>query len=225
MTRAAPRSAPPRALQAGLSSPLTVLAGIGPRRAALLEAAFGVRTVGELLRIAPRRYDPPPPDAAVADLEDGERVRVAATVRGAALWRRGRRSLLRVRLEDATGRLEAFFFNQPWLKANFPAGRQLVLDGRVSLKKGPVLLSPRVADAGRKTEQGLVPVYPCPEGVSPGLLPRALGAAFALGLEIPELLPPALLRLAGVPPLPRALADLHRPRNPASVRAAARRLA
>ncbi len=225
MGKTAVRPAPSGPPQADVSSPLTVLKGIGPRRAALLEAAFGVRTVGELLRIPPRRYQPPPRDATADGLQDGERVRIAVAVRGVTLWRRGRRSLLRVRLEDEAGRLEALFFNQPWMKTNFPAGRKVVLEGRVSLKKGPVLLSPRVVDAGRKAGRGLVPVYPCPEGVSPGLLPRALEAAFALHLEIPELLPPALLRLAGVPELSKALHDLHHPPDAASSRDAARRLA
>ena len=39
--------------------PLTELPGVGPKRAETFAAALGARTLGELVRVLPRRYQAP----------------------------------------------------------------------------------------------------------------------------------------------------------------------
>ena len=217
-------SATPEA-SAWLDQPLTSLPGIGPARAEQLARGFGVRSVGELLRCAPRRYEEPAQRCRLAELVDGERVRVEVTARGASLWRRGRRSTLRVRVEDDSAQATALYFNQPYLKDAFPEGRIMVLEGRVSLKQGATLLSPRIVREEDQAGGKLSPVYPETEGVPSGLLPKAVAAAMQWEGAIDDPLPAELLALAKVPPLAEALRQLHAPGDLESAQQARRRLA
>ena len=204
--------------------PLTVLPGIGPRRATQLEAALGVRSLGGLLRIVPRGYEDAPRRATLAEMQEGERVRVAVEVRSTSVWRRGGRSTLQVRVRDDSGSAVAFYFNQPYLRDAFPKGRRVVLQGRASLAKGPRLYGPSVV----KDEDGgcgLEARYPDVEGVPGGLLARALAAALDALPPDGEPLPEELLALAEVPPLGRALRAVHRPGTRAEAEAGRRRLA
>ena len=72
----------PTELGTGPGAPLTALRGVGPRRAELLARDLGVRTLGELVHVLPRRYDEPGRSAALAELEEGQVARVRVVVRG-----------------------------------------------------------------------------------------------------------------------------------------------
>lgn len=213
------------ALRHLLQQPLTSLRGVGPRRAALLAEALGLRTVGELLRCLPRRYEAPPPLRRLAEVADGERVRVRVRVRSTSLWRRGRRSTLSLRIDDASGAGSAVYFNQPYLRDSFPAGRLLLLEGRAARRRGLTLFAPRVLAESDLQRSVLVPVYAETDGLPRALLARAVAAALALDLEIPDALPPQVRAAAGVPDLGQALRSLHAPADLAAAETGRRRLA
>ncbi len=219
----------PEVEETPLASGLDSLPGIGARRAEALTQAWGVRTVGELLRILPARYEEAAQQVelaavAAAEVPEGERVRVAATVAGSSVWRRGRRSLLTVRLQDGEAKVAALYFNQPYLKNSFPAGRELLLEGRVRYARTPQLLSPRIVTADA---EGLAPrpEYPDAAGVPAAALRKAMVAAveYLPGLEDP--IPEPIRALAAVPRLADALAVLHAPPDAAALEHARRRLA
>lgn len=205
--------------------PLTALRGIGPRRAQQLADSFGLRTVGDLLRCAPRRYEAAAARARLADAPDGALVRVRAAARGASLWRSRGRNVLQVRLEDGSGRATAYFFNQPYLRAAFPAGRDVTLEGRACRRPELTFFAPRVVSGDEPVPEGLQPVYPQADGVPRGLLPRAAAAALPLLRDVAEALPAEVLAAAGVPPLAQALAALHAPAERGAAEAGRRRLA
>ncbi|HEX9795299.1 MAG TPA: DEAD/DEAH box helicase [Planctomycetota bacterium] len=208
-----------------LERPLTVLRGVGPRRAESLAEAFGVRTLGELLRLAPRRYEPPLPLCRIAELQDGAVQRMRARVTGCSVWRGRGRRILQVRFEDESGRATAVYFNQAYLKDAFPAGRELIFEGQVALTKGVRVYAPRIVAEAALEERGLRAVYSQVEGVSAGLLPRALHAALDVLPELADPLPRLVRAAAGVPELSAALRELHRPPDLARAEAARRRLA
>jgi ATP-dependent DNA helicase RecG len=215
----------PTELGTGPGAPLTALRGVGPRRAELLARDLGVRTLGELVRVLPRRYDEPGRAAALAELEEGQVARVRVVVRGASVWRRSGRSTLNVRVEDASGRATATWFNMPWLRDSFPEGREVVLEGRASRKRGVALFGARVVPPEELAQTGPLPVYPEVEGLGPGQLRRLVAAALEAVGPLPEPLPAAVRAAAGVPPLDEALRRLHAPPDLGSLEAARRRLA
>ena len=125
---------------------LTALPGVGPARAERL-ARLGLRSVRDLLFLQPRRLERQGARATVlaARAAVGGDVSVRGAVTSVRFHRSGgRRSLLRVRIEDSTGAIDALFFNQPWLREGMAAARtgasDVELYGRVvETKSGPAL--------------------------------------------------------------------------------------
>jgi ATP-dependent DNA helicase RecG len=108
------------------------LKGVGPKRAALL-ARLGVATVEDLLWSLPWRYEDRSRLTRINRLTPGTRGIICGTVRGTHLKKipQRRLSILEVTVEDATGRLLALFFNQPYLEEQLAVGTPVLLLGRV----------------------------------------------------------------------------------------------
>lgn len=212
---------------------LGTLAGVGPKRVELL-AHHGLHTLEDLAMLVPRDLDemPHPLPLVVACEARGELVRVAGKVASFRLFRQGRRSSLRITIEDETGRLDALFFNQPWLREVFAKGRHVELVGRVaSTKSGPALTVPRVGHEAKALPPPghLEPVYPVIEGLGAdflrGLISAALQQMDANGQRIAERCPPDALGELGLVDLNLACRHLHAPPSRAAFFAAKRRLA
>ncbi|MBL8863162.1 MAG: DEAD/DEAH box helicase [Planctomycetes bacterium] len=217
------------AIASGADPRLEDLAGVGPARAARLAAA-GVHAVRDLLRLLPLGVEVAPAASTVAAALRAPRgvvVRVRGTLERTSLARFGRRSILRLRLADASGRVEARFHNQPWLQRQLTVGSEVELLG--ALEGSPAgFVGPRVGTAERPLPApgALRVVHPA----LPGLSAEFLGglcreAARREAAREPEPVPAEVLARLGAPPLPRALADLHAPTSIGSFEAARRRLA
>src|SRR5262245_26336281 len=103
----APRSAARAAAAAPPPPPVQFLKGVGPARARLL-GTLGIRTPLELLHSYPRAHEDRRRVTEVARLAEGETAVVRGVVRRVAFQRiRGRRSVVRVTVDDGTGVLEA----------------------------------------------------------------------------------------------------------------------
>lgn len=145
-------------------SPLTDLKGVGPRRAAAL-STLGLTTVASLLKHLPRRYEDRRTPVALEALPRQGTAVVRAWVKKVTLQRlQGKRTLLRIRLEDATGEAEALYFNQPYRRDAVKVGEERFLAGQAGILKGRAcLVNPDVAPPGRAEAIGvgrLFPVYP-----------------------------------------------------------------
>ena len=206
------------------------LAGVGPARAAKL-AAVGLGAVRDLLRVLPLRLDVMPPIVPIfgaASAGSGRvPVRVAGSILRTSLARFGRRSILRVVLEDATGRIEARFHNQPWLQRQLVAGQRLEILGSLD-GSPPGFTSPRVGTEGKPLpSSGSLHLAYAPIGGLSGEFVAGLcrAAASACAADEPEPVSDADLDALHIPPLPRALRDLHGPNSVADFEAARRRIA
>jgi len=252
---AASREPDPAERGLSLQDPLTVLSGVGPKRAALFAASFGVTKVSGLLGLLPRKYEEPPVLTSLDQLAEfsGRRVRVLAVVARQQFWRRGRRSTLRLGLTlpregsaadgeaaegvadgggDATEVLaEALFFNQPYRRSAFATEEPILFEAQVRVDPDkpqalPQLLVPKSLPADAPPPStGPIPVYPEGEGLSAGVVGRAVEAALVLLPQIQDPLPDWLRAKVEVPTLSQALAALHTPPDPGQLQAGRRRLA
>ena len=107
-----------------LTSPVTVLRGIGPQKAKVLER-LEIRTLGDLLRFYPRAYDDRRETRKISELIPGESACVAAMIASAPTLAHIRKGmdLIKVRAVDETGVLDLTFFNQSWLKNSLQVGQ------------------------------------------------------------------------------------------------------
>ncbi|MCL6449810.1 MAG: ATP-dependent DNA helicase RecG [Acetobacteraceae bacterium] len=179
-----------------LGRPVGTLRGVGARRAAAL-SRLGVSTVGDLLRLAPRRYEDRRRVAALDALEPGRPQLVRAWVKKVSQVRLpGGRVLTRACLGDGRAEAEAVWFNQPYLARRLEPGTALLLWGRVDIPPGrgskPRLLNPEFEPDPSPLSQApggdgplpslhsgrIVPVYPLAGGLGArwlrGLVHQAL---------------------------------------------------
>ena len=215
--------------------PVTVLAGVGPARAARF-ARLGVETLRDLLFLQPRRLECRGDRMEVAQARGavGGRVSVLGKVTGVRFHRSGRRrSLVRARISDGEAHLDALFFNQPWQRDRLrdlqDRGIEVELYGQVvDTRSGPALASPRLGTPEEPLpEPGeLSAVYPATEGLGQGFLRSAVAAALdEVDGALEERLSASDLERLGLPVLRRAVRDLHLSPSVEAFVAARRRVA
>lgn len=119
---------------------------LGAKAARALDEVFGIRTIDELLRHYPRKYnqgttvrgeDDDPP-------EEGEHITFAGEVESADVrWtnRNPRREYLVVTLSNRRPKVTATFFNAKYLKKQLVRGTRLMLSGEVGYFKGTMQLT------------------------------------------------------------------------------------
>ena len=105
-----------------------------PRTAKVLASSLGVRTVGELLRHYPRRYEQRGELTDLASLRDGEHVTVLAQIAKVTTraMRNRRGKLTEVTVTDGRGTLTLAFFRQPWREKDMKPGLHGLFAGQVS---------------------------------------------------------------------------------------------
>jgi ATP-dependent DNA helicase RecG len=162
----APSAERPRS---GLDAPVTTLPGISTAYAARLKR-LDIETVGDLLFHFPHRYDDYSSLKPINRLEYGEVTTIIGTI-----WEtqsrktRGGSVIVSSIIADASGTIEATWFNQPYLARQLRAGRRIVLSGKVDEYLGRLTLqSPEWEPLEREwIHTGrLVPIYPLTRGVT-----------------------------------------------------------
>ncbi len=188
----------PSVLEAGLEA----LDGVGPKLAAAAREA-GIATVGDLLYRLPHSHRDRQVRA-LGSLEPGETGTVAVEVLGSQPrpFRRGKLTMVGVKVGDDTGHVRATWFNQPWAAAKLIPGTELLLTGKLTGKgftvgEWEVL---RAADPPL-SPASFVPVHPATEDLRPAKIREWAEQACKLAPNVVEGLSAELRtrrRLAGV---------------------------
>lgn len=149
-----------------LKDSVTVIRGVGAKRAELLEK-LNIRTVEDLLMCFPRRYEDRRKAVTIMEAPFNQDVLLEVKVVRKQIVG-GRMKLLKVLVEDNTGNLEMLFFNARFLANMFHPGDELTLFGKVTLNKNRRQMShPEFHKTGSEDDvRGLFPVYPLTEGLS-----------------------------------------------------------
>ncbi len=216
--------------ETSLVSPVTALAGIGPRLARKLDR-LGVRTVRDLIYFFPRRHLDYTLKRNIAELEPNLEQTVVGEVKKVFLRKgsgRGR-AIVEAVISDPTGTVKAIWYNQPYLVQELRGQDEVMLSGKVTWWRGQkTLRSPEYelsssdpVHAGR-----LVPVYPLTEGLSPRTVRRIVKQALDAVLpRLRDFLPAELKGELQLLDLPEAIRQAHYPEDMASWDRARRRLA
>ncbi len=216
-----PRGAPrPEALEL----PVSTIAGVGPVVEQRL-AGLGLRTIGDLLHYAPRRYEEAAPERRIADLFGEEEVVIAGEVRGTSVRRTSRRlSLVQARVVDGSGEVTAVWFNQVWLADKLQPGTRVRLRGSLRGRRGEFTVRSYDLD-GETATADYAPVYAASEEVSVKKLRELIGAVLSHARDTWDALPAGVRAGAGLPLRADALVALHRPASAEEAEIGRRRLA
>ncbi|WBU39214.1 ATP-dependent DNA helicase RecG [Homoserinibacter sp. YIM 151385] len=216
---------------------------LGGRTASAFERAFGMRTVGDLLAHAPRRYAKRGELTAIDELAIGEAVTIVAEVRKVAsrTMRQRRGSILEVEIGDGRGILTLTFFNQAWREKELQPGVRGVFAGKVGDYRGQRQLAHpdyELFDEGDVRQAALaeggslddpsakawaeqpVPIYPATSTIPSWKVAQAVQVVLDTLPELADPVPDAIRGERRLVSFRRALEQLHRPRKDAEVFAA-----
>jgi ATP-dependent DNA helicase RecG len=218
-----------------LADPLTVLAGIGPAKAELL-ARLGLRTLRDLALLVPRRLERRAELCTTAAARErvGEPVTLRGTIGSVRSFRRGRgRGVVRGRVQDDAGTLDAVFFNQPWMRDHLvelaDRGAVVELEGSVvETRSGPALATPRLGTEEKPLPPlgSVRPLYPLTDGVGQEFLGKLVARVVdERADELVEPLPSDWLAEQRLPALPDAARTLVAPADEPTWHHARRRVA
>jgi len=203
-----------------LDQPVRYLKGVGPRVAQNL-ARIGIATIEDLLFFAPRRYEDwryPSPIAKVkVDDPQADDALVFGEVVDAKLNRASRqRSVFTAEIRDDSGRVEAVWFNQPFLVSSIQPGKKIYLRGRVERSKfhGRFELQVRDYLLQNGGKPSILPTYPLTQGVYEKRLRMWIESALEeFGKNLTEIIPPPIRTRLGLLDRTTALKQLHYPKT------------
>ncbi len=211
------------------SIPIRFVKGVGPKRTAFLQR-FGIDNVEQALWTVPWRYEDRSVMTPMGQLLPGLQATVHGTVvRNQVKRARHRRlTILEVVVEDATGRMQAVFFNQPYLETVLAVGVRVMMSGRiVAGTSGWIETRMEVSQyevLGPETEATvhvgrIVPIYHETKGWTSRQMRLLIkGLLDSYGAEVQEVLPITVRARYRLQPIQQAIEEVHFPRagTPAS---------
>ena len=201
----------------GLFAATTVLPGVGPKLAGIIEKRIGAHVI-DLLRHLPvgmidRRARP-----GLNEVMDGSIATFEVLVVKHDKPPPGTRRPWRVITENESGRLEIIFFHarDDYVSRMLPAGERRIVSGRVEIRQGkPQMAHPDhvVRSEERAEMPEIEPVYPLTGGLTPKALRRAIDGAMSRLPDLPEWIPDDLMATRGWPDFRTAMMSVHAPQD------------
>ena len=201
----------------GLFAATTVLPGVGPKLAGIIEKRIGAHVI-DLLRHLPvsiidRRARP-----GLNEVMDGSVATFEVLVVKHDKPPPGTRRPWRVITENESGRLEIIFFHarDDYVSRMLPAGERRIVSGRVEIRQGKAQMAHpdhvvRLEDRAEMPE--IEPVYPLTGGLTPKALRRAIDGAMSRLPDLPEWIPDDLMAARGWPDFRTAMMSVHAPKD------------
>lgn len=210
-----------------MSRNLRTLKGVGEKTEKLLHKA-GIADVEGLLRYYPRNYDIYEKPENIADLEEGTVKAVSAAVSSGVYVNTVRNlKVISVTLNDGSGRLNAVWFNAPYLRSTLKKGSVFVFRGRIVRKRGALELEhPEIFTPAAYSEvlHSMQPIYRLTAGLTNKMVSRLVRQALSdLSLR-KEYLPEEIREEFHLADINFALGSIHFPENMEDLLAARKRL-
>lgn len=211
------------------SSPVTVLSGVGPARAAAYEK-LGIRTLGDLIIHYPRAYENRGDIRLLSEsyTEGKSAVILTVATEPKSVRLRSHKSFLKFRAFDDSGSCEIVYFNQDYLKSKFPIGSVFRFFGKVERVGKRFSMSSPIAEPWTESAElpALCPVYRMTEGLSQKQIAKDLASAMELIAAHDAEDPLPLFIRENRSLCTRAFAErhIHNPQNPQTLVTARKRL-
>lgn len=205
-----------------LQQPITVLAGVGEKRAQNL-AELGIETIEDLLTYYPFRYEDIQ-ERELAEIQDQEKVTIKGTVVSPAVVSRFgyKKSRLQFRMMQNHDVFNVSFFNQPYLKDKVEVSEDLAVYGKWDAKR-KALMGMKIL--GDKNQGDFAPIYHVSKAVRQATLIELIRQGFEkYGAYVDENLPLSLIEKYRLLSRKAAMYAMHFPVNPEEHHQAKRRV-
>jgi ATP-dependent DNA helicase RecG len=213
-----------------LNASLRVLAGVGPKHAAML-TRLGLNTLGDMLYNYPRRYEDYSKLKPIRDVFYGEQLTVIGelTSVNSHPLRGGKLTITEAVINDGTGGLRLTWFNQPWLTNRLKIGEAISVSGVVEQYLGRLVMnSPEwePVEVENLHTNRIVPIYPLTANVSQKWMRGLMHQVVTYWApKLTDHLPETVRQSVDMLELGTALLQAHFPDSDAMLKAARQRLA
>ncbi len=212
-----------------LSDGIEKLPLVGPTYAKRLEK-LEIATIEDLIFHFPFRYDDFSLISSISRVQPGETITVRGVVEKMTNeYTRHGKKIQKATIVDKTGKIEATWFNQPFLAKTIKVGEEYQFSGKVQFfGRQKTLASPEYEMAKSETLHTgrLVPVYNETYGLSSKWLRSRIKKALLLfGEQIEEFLPEEMVKKEGLMAEKEAVFQIHFPANKMLAEKAKERLA
>lgn len=205
---------------------VSVLKGVGEKKANLLKK-LGITSVRDLLYYMPKEYESQGRHETICELKESETYNITATIVKEPQLKRINNGLCLATftLEDETGRVEAVFFNQPYIRKMYKKGDSVYVSGKTKrIGQKIQFTNPHIEKEGNQHE-GINPIYPLTAGLTQKVMRIILRAAInqCCG-NIPDILPNSFRVQHHLSEVNFTLLNIHFPEDQQSLEFAKRRL-
>lgn len=198
-----------------LSTPLIQIKGVGSKTAAKLAAA-SLNNVGDLITFMPRDYQDYSHIIKIADIKPGK-VTIKATCDKISTRpvRRGLKVTTAI-LADASGKLQAVWFNQPYRETQLKTGEEFFFSGEFEFSFNRYQLTNPSAEKASEmpiNTDRILPIYRAVAGLKPALVRKVLTELKPLISMLPETLPAQVVQEQALVSRSQALLGVHFPQT------------
>ena len=210
-----------------LKKEVKYIKGVGLKKAESLNK-IGIYTVKDLIEYFPRAYDDRSIVKKLADILEGERVTVEASIVNSVYTKfLGKfKSVSKVVISDGTEQAICTWFNQPYVSNQLKIDAVYRFYGKFTRKNGGLELSSPVFDLSQcnKNTGKIIPVYPLTSDIKSSLLRNSIDEALKNIDMIPEILPDYIVKKYNLMNYDSAIRKIHFPEKIRDVEKAHRRL-
>ncbi|MGX8797927.1 ATP-dependent DNA helicase RecG [Fusibacter sp. JL298sf-3] len=210
-----------------LNKPLTVLPGVGDKKAEKLKK-IGLETFGDLIRHYPMRYEDRRQVKGTAEIPHDETGVICAEVvsKRVSFLSRNKKELMVLKVKEHYFEGDILFFNPKYIKNDFLEGETYFFYGKLE-RQGAFfkMVQPEYAHSKQTAFLKIVPVYPLTLGVTNREMTRLVELVLARGLHaVEDALPESLLKTFELCRLKEAYRDIHFPKDAEAYKRARKRL-
>lgn len=210
-----------------LTDSVRKIKGVGEKAEQCLNK-MNIYNIVDLLEHYPRDYDEFKPIQAISSVAEGEMAAVEGSLCARPQMKvRGRLKILSVMIQDESGTIPVTWFNMPFLRNQLKMGTHYILRGKVSKKKGRLVLDqPKIYTRQEFYRQvgKMRPIYPLTFGITNNAVTKAIETALLDIENLTEYLPAEVRKRQNLIGYKKALNQLHFPANRTEMREARKRL-
>lgn len=196
-----------------LQDNINIIKGVGPSREKELNS-LGVFTVEDLLYFFPKSYKSRETVKKIDDLQVGDIIAIVGVVVGKNTFTRGTRTITKIVIKDDTEKIEAIFFNQPYLYNSILYDTSYMFSGKVVEVNGELILSNPEYEKEKDVKDDILPLYKfSSQKILRKIMKNLLEEIQLSNLEEHSYIPDFILYDLNINSSRKSFSDIHFPKN------------
>ena len=180
---------------------------------------LGLKTVRDLLRHFPNRYEDFSQVTRIADLKQGTPATILGIVKNISTrrsWKNRKMTISEASVEDNTGPVKVVWFNQPYLTQTLRKGKEIYVSGIPEYKDNELVFTSPIyetADGSQIHTARIIPIYPETKGITSRGIRYLIKPIIDSLPKLKDPIPADIRENAKIPELNEAIKEIHFPKS------------